>query len=65
MCGHQAQGRFHSCIPDSKRLFAALRYVENNRVWAGLVIRKTIHNRAQKVISTKAFYAVDPTCMRI
>jgi len=37
MCGHLWQGRFYSCILDEKHLFAAVRYVENNPVRAGLV----------------------------
>lgn len=36
-CGHLWQGRFYSCILDEKHLFAAVRYVENNPVRAGLV----------------------------
>jgi putative transposase len=37
MCGHLWQGRFYSCILEEKHLFAAVRYVENNPVRAGLV----------------------------
>ncbi|MCX5850004.1 MAG: transposase [Deltaproteobacteria bacterium] len=36
-CGHLWQGRFFSCILDEKHLFAAVRYVENNPVRAGIV----------------------------
>jgi len=36
-CGHLWQGRFYSCILDEKHLFAAVRYVENNPVRAGIV----------------------------
>jgi len=36
-CGHLWQGRFYSCILDEKHLFAAVRYVENNPVRAGMV----------------------------
>ena len=35
-CGHLWQGRFYSCILDEKHLFAAVRYVENNPVRAGI-----------------------------
>jgi putative transposase len=37
MCGHLWQRRFYSCILDEKHLFAAVRYIENNPVRAGLV----------------------------
>lgn len=37
--GHLWQGRFYSCILDEAHLFAALRYIENNPVRAGLVKR--------------------------
>jgi len=37
VCGHLWQGRFYSCILDEKHLFAAVRYVENNPVRAGIV----------------------------
>jgi putative transposase len=37
MSGHLWQGRFYSCILAEKHLFAAVRYVENNPVRAGLV----------------------------
>jgi putative transposase len=36
-CGHLWQGRFYSCILDEKHLYAAVRYVENNPVRAGIV----------------------------
>jgi len=35
--GHLWQGRFFSCVLDSRRLLAAARYVERNPVRAGLV----------------------------
>lgn len=35
--GHLWQGRFYSCILDESHLFAAIRYVENNPVRAGVV----------------------------
>ena len=35
--GHLWQGRFYSCILDEKHLYAAVRYVENNPVRAGIV----------------------------
>jgi putative transposase len=35
--GHLWQGRFYSCCLDEYHLFAAVRYVENNPVRAGLV----------------------------
>jgi putative transposase len=35
--GHLWQGRFYSCCLDETHLFAAVRYVENNPVRAGLV----------------------------
>ncbi len=35
--GHIWQGRFHSCALDEKHLYAAIRYIENNPVRAGLV----------------------------
>ena len=34
--GHLWQGRFYSCILDEKHLYAAVRYIENNPVRAGL-----------------------------
>lgn len=37
--GHLWQGRFYSCCLDEAHLFAAVRYVENNPVRAGLVMR--------------------------
>ncbi len=37
--GHLWQGRFYSCILDENHLFAAIRYVENNPVRAGVVDR--------------------------
>jgi len=37
--GHIWQARFHSCVLDEKHLYAAVRYVENNPVRAGLVER--------------------------
>ncbi len=37
MKGHLWQGRFYSCILDEKHLYAAVRYVENNPVRAGIV----------------------------
>lgn len=37
LTGHLWQGRFYSCILDDKHLYAAIRYVENNPVRAGLV----------------------------
>jgi len=35
--GHLWQGRFFSCILDEEHLYAAIRYVENNPVRAGVV----------------------------
>lgn len=35
--GHLWQGRFYSCILDERHLYAAVRYVENNPVRAGVV----------------------------
>ena len=35
--GHLCQGRFYSCILDEEHLYAAVRYVENNPVRAGIV----------------------------
>jgi putative transposase len=35
--GHLWQGRFYSCILDETHLYAAVRYVENNPVRAGIV----------------------------
>jgi len=35
--GHLWQGRFYSCILDERHLHAAIRYVENNPVRAGMV----------------------------
>jgi putative transposase len=35
--GHLWQGRFYSCILDVSHLYAAVRYVENNPVRAGIV----------------------------
>ena len=35
--GHLWQGRFYSCILDERHLYAAVRYVENNPIRAGLV----------------------------
>jgi putative transposase len=35
--GHLWQGRFFSCALDEKHLYAAVRYVENNPVSAGIV----------------------------
>ena len=35
--GHLWQGRFYSCILDERHLYAAIRYVENNPVRAGIV----------------------------
>ena len=35
--GHLWQGRFFSCILDERHLYAAIRYVENNPVRAGIV----------------------------
>jgi len=35
--GHLWQGRFFSCIMDESHLYAAVRYVENNPVRAGIV----------------------------
>jgi putative transposase len=35
--GHLWQGRFYSCILDEEHLYAAVRYVENNPVRAGIV----------------------------
>jgi putative transposase len=35
--GHLWQGRFYSCVLDESHLYAAVRYVENNPVRAGLV----------------------------
>ncbi len=35
--GHLWQGRFYSCILDERHLYAAVRYVENNPVRAGIV----------------------------
>lgn len=40
--GHLWQNRFHSCILDERHLYAAIRYVENNPVYAKLV--KEPHN---------------------
>jgi putative transposase len=37
--GHLWQGRFYSCILDERRLYAAIRYVENNPVRAKIVER--------------------------
>ena len=37
MKGHLWQGRFYSCVLDEAHLYAAVRYVENNPVRAGLV----------------------------
>lgn len=37
--GHLWQGRFYSCALDEEHLYAAVRYVENNPVKAGLVQR--------------------------
>ncbi|MDA8388765.1 MAG: transposase [Nitrospiraceae bacterium] len=37
MCGHLWQGRFFSCVLDEKHLYAAVRYIENNPVRAGVV----------------------------
>lgn len=37
--GHLWQGRFYSCVLDDAHLYAAIRYVENNPVRAGLVKR--------------------------
>jgi REP-associated tyrosine transposase len=37
--GHLWQGRFFSCALDEKHLYAAVRYVENNPVRAGIVDR--------------------------
>ncbi len=35
--GHLWQGRFFSCVLDERHLFAAIRYIENNPVRAGIV----------------------------
>jgi putative transposase len=35
--GHLWQGRFYSCILDERHTYAAVRYVENNPVRAGIV----------------------------
>lgn len=35
--GHLWQGRFYSCILDERHLYAAVRYIENNPVRAGIV----------------------------
>lgn len=35
--GHLWQGRFYSCVLDERHLYAAIRYVENNPVTAGIV----------------------------
>lgn len=35
--GHLWQGRFYSCILDERHVYAAVRYIENNPVRAGLV----------------------------
>ena len=35
--GHLWQGRFYSCVLDERHLYAAIRYVENNPVRAGIV----------------------------
>jgi putative transposase len=35
--GHLWQGRFFSCVLDERHLLAAMRYVENNPVRAGIV----------------------------
>lgn len=37
MKGHLWQGRFYSCVLDEVHLYAAVKYVENNPVRAGLV----------------------------
>jgi putative transposase len=37
--GHLWQGRFFSCVLDERHMYAAVRYVENNPVRAGLVKR--------------------------
>jgi len=37
--GHLWQGRFYSCILDERHVYAAMRYVENNPVRAGIVDR--------------------------
>jgi putative transposase len=37
--GHLWQGRFFSCVLDERHVYAALRYIENNPVRAGLVKR--------------------------
>jgi len=37
--GHLWQGRFYSCILDERHLYAAVRYIENNPVRAGIVKR--------------------------
>lgn len=37
VCGHLWKGRYYSCILDDRHLFAAVRYVENNPVRAGIV----------------------------
>jgi len=39
MRGHLWQGRFYSCVLDEKHLYAAVRYVENNPVRAGIVTK--------------------------
>ncbi|MFH0800878.1 MAG: transposase [bacterium] len=35
--GHLWQGRFYSCMIDERHLYAAVRYIENNPVRAGIV----------------------------
>lgn len=42
--GHVWQGRFFSCILDEMHLYAAVRYVENNPVRAGIVRRPQDHH---------------------
>ncbi|HWR90025.1 MAG TPA: transposase [Dissulfurispiraceae bacterium] len=37
--GHLWQGRFYSCVLDERHLYAAVRYVENNPVKAGIVLK--------------------------
>jgi len=37
--GHLWQGRFYSCVLDERHLYAGIRYVENNPVRAGIVLK--------------------------
>jgi putative transposase len=63
--GHLWQGRFYSCILDERHVYAAVRYVENNPIRAGQVVkpedykwsnaRYHIKKKADEILSNKCY----------